>query len=171
MAGLYYRSTGDKRFFLERLDIDLNIRKLLEEMLRTRKPDGPWLFPSDWLSDAYSLGDYHTGSNVVAWAAFYHYARIVREVFGDTETAERYWTIAASIKEDLQRHNTVEGPFGLQYTEGTSAGGDALKDDASKYKGTYDDFGMQFISRLTKDGAINLFHHDGEESDTILMPL
>ncbi|WP_178024931.1 hypothetical protein [uncultured Paenibacillus sp.] len=171
MAGLYYRSTGDKRFFLKRPDIDLNIRKLLEETLRTRNPDDPWLFPSDWLSDAYSLGDYHTGSNVVAWAAFYHYARIVREVFGDMETAERYRTVAANIKEDLQRHNTAEGPFGLQYTEGTSAGGDALKDDASKYKGTYDDFGMQFIGRLTKDGAVDLFHHDGEESDTILMPL
>ncbi|GJM78861.1 hypothetical protein HMSSN139_13570 [Paenibacillus sp. HMSSN-139] len=45
MAGLYYRSTGDKRFFLERLDIDLNIRKLLEEMLRTRKPDAHGFSP------------------------------------------------------------------------------------------------------------------------------
>ncbi|RCX23650.1 hypothetical protein DFP94_1011252 [Fontibacillus phaseoli] len=171
MAGLYYRSTGDKRFFLEWPDIDISIRKLLEETLRTRNQDGPWLFPSDWLSDAYSLGDYHTGSNVVAWAAFHHYARIVREVFGDMETAEHYRTVAASIREDLQRHNTVEGPFGLQYTEGTSAGGDALKGDSSKYKGNYDDFGMQFIGHLMKDGSIDLFHRDGEESDTILMPL
>lgn len=171
MAGLYYRSTGDKRFFLDHPDIDLSIRRLLEETLRTRKQDGPWLFPSVWLSDAYSLGDYHTGSNVVAWAAFRHYARIVGEVFGDTETAERYWTIAARIKDDLQRLNTVGGPFGLQYTEGTSAGSDALKDDASKYAGDYADFGMQFIGHLTQGGSIDLFHHDGEESDTILMPL
>ncbi|GJM75830.1 hypothetical protein HMSSN036_80460 [Paenibacillus macerans] len=143
----------------------------MEETLRTRKQDGPWLFPSVWLSDAYSLGDYHTGSNVVAWAAFRHYARIVREVFGDTETAERYRTIAARIKDDLQRLNTVEGPFGLQYTEGTSAGSDALKDDASRYASDYAGFGMQFIGHLTQDGSIDLFHHDGEESDTILMPL
>lgn len=63
------------------------------------------------------------------------------------------------------------GPFGFQYTEGTSAGSNALKDDVSKYAGKYADFGMQFIGNLTSGGFIDLFHHDGEESDTILMPL
>ncbi|MET3545675.1 hypothetical protein ABID47_002286 [Paenibacillus favisporus] len=171
MAGLYYQSTGDKEFFLEHPDIDLRLRQLLEETSRTRKQGGPWLFPSVWLSDAYSLGDYHTGSNVVAWSAFHFYARSVREVFGDTQTAERYQTIAAKIKVDLQRFNTAEGPFGLQYVEGVSTAGNTLRDEARKYTGEYADFGMQFIGFLTKDGFIDLFHHDGEESDTILMPV
>lgn len=171
MAGLYYQSTGDKQFFLDNPDIDMRLRQLLEETTGTCKQDGPWLFPSVWLSDAYSLGDYHTGSNVVTWAAFHHYARIVREVFGDTQTAERYQTLASKIKLDLRRFNTLEGPFGLQYVEGTSAKGDFLRSDTGKYKGKYADFGMQFIGFLTKDGFIDLFHHDGEESDTILMPV
>ncbi|OMF30767.1 hypothetical protein BK133_16655 [Paenibacillus sp. FSL H8-0548] len=172
MAGLYYRTTGDKRLFLDNTGIDLKIRALLEETARTRKPDGPWLFPSVWLSDAYSLGDYHTGSNVIAWASFFHYARIVEDVFGDTATAERYRDIAARIQEDLEQLTTTEGPFGRQYVEGISISpSDKLKDNAKKYEGTYEDFGMQFIWNLTENGKIDLLHHDGEESDTILMPL
>lgn len=172
MAGLYYRTTGDKRLFLERPDLDLKVRALLEQTIRARKPDGPWLFPSVWLSDAYSLGDFHTGSNVIAWGCFFHYARVVEEVFGDTEAAQRYRDIAARIKDDLERLATAEGPFGPQYVEGISmSASDKLKDDAKKYEGAYDGFGMQFIMNLTENGQIDLMHHDGEESDTILMPL
>lgn len=172
MAGLYYQSTGDKDLFLQNPEIDRKLRVVMEETLRSRKPDDPWLFPSVWLSDAYSLGDYHTGSNVIAWAAFEHYARVVDEVLGDNEAALRYRDIAKRIKEDLERHHTTEGPFGPQYAEGISMNQpDKLKDDAEKYEGAYHDLGMQFIGNLTKNGQINLLHHDGEESDTILMPL
>ncbi|WP_060861138.1 hypothetical protein [Paenibacillus riograndensis] len=171
MAGLYYRTTGDKQLFLNRPGIHESICSLLEATLLTRQEEDPWLFPSVWLSDAYSLGDYHTGSNVIAWTAFVHYARIAEEVFGDTARAERYRTIAGRIRADLERLATAEGPFGLQYAEGISSSGDKLKDNAGKYTGKYADFGMQFIGNLTAEGQINLLHHDGEESDTILMPL
>lgn len=172
MAGLYYLTTGDKQLFMDSPDIDSRIRALLEETLLTRKDDDPWLFPSEWLSDAYSLGDYHTGSNVIVWASFYHYARIVEDIFEDKEVAERYRTIAARIKQDIERLATTQGPYGSQYIEGISRNEtDKLWDDAEKYKGEYKDFGMQFIENLTVNGKINLLHHDGEESDTILMPL
>lgn len=171
MAGLYYAATGDKRLFLDQPDIDRRIRKLLEDTLQTRDADGPWLFPSVWLSDAYSLGEYHTGSNVIAWASFYHYARVVEDVFADTAAAARYREIAAHIKDAIEQLEAGEGPFGLQYAEGISlSGSDKWKDNAAKYEGAYDDFGMQFIWNLTEQGQINLLHHDGEESDTILMP-
>lgn len=171
MAGLYYRSTGDKQLFLDQPEIHESICNLLEAMLLTRKEDEPWLYPSVWLSDAYSLGDYHTGSNVIAWTALFHYARIVEEVFSDTARAERYRTIAGRIREDLEQLATAQGPFGRQYTEGISRSGNKLKNSIKKYTGKYKDFGMQFIWNLVEEGQINLLHHDGEESDTILMPL
>lgn len=171
MAGLYYLTTGDKQLFLDQPDLHEQVCSLLEETLLTRKEEDLWLFPSVWLSDAYSLGDYHTGSNVMAWAAFFHYARVLEDVFGDTDEAARYRTIAGRIKADLERLATTAGPFGLQYSEGISHLSDRLKDNAEKYTGTYADFGMQFIWNLTENGQINLLHHDGEESDTILMPL
>ncbi|GGG13061.1 glycoside hydrolase [Paenibacillus albidus] len=171
MAGLYYLNTGDKQLFLDRPELHERICSLLEETLLTRKEEDPWLFPSVWLSDAYSLGDYHTGSNVIVWTAFFHYARVVEEVFGDPAGAERYRIIAGKIRDDLEQLATTEGPFGTQYTEGISTAGDKLKDNADKYTGKYADFGMQFIWNLTDNGQINLLHHDGEESDTILMPL
>ncbi|KWX87573.1 hypothetical protein AMQ83_12255, partial [Paenibacillus riograndensis] len=90
MAGLYYRTTGDKQLFLNQPGIHESICSLLEATLLTRQEEDPWLFPSVWLSDAYSLGDYHTGSNVIAWTAFVHYARLAEEVFRDTARADRY---------------------------------------------------------------------------------
>lgn len=171
MAGLYYQSTGDKRLFLNDPRLDLKLRDVLESTLRTRADGDPWLFPSVWLSDAYSLGDYHTGSNVMAWAAFSYYARVVLEVYGDRAAADRYADIAERIRGDLERIGTIEGPLGPQYAEGIAAGGpDPLSLSADRYAGVYRDFGLQFVPNLLRDGHINLLHHDGEESDTTLMP-
>jgi len=172
MAGLYYRNTGDKSFFLENPQIDAKIGDLLEETLSLRDPNAPWLFPSIWLSDAYSLGDYHTGSNIVAWTAFSAYGRVVGEVYGDIERSTRYLEIAQNIRNAIEDLCVVNGPLGHQYLEGISTSGDdKSKLDAGRYDGEYNNLGMQFIERLIENGQINLMHHDGEESDTTLIPV
>ena len=141
LAGLYYDSTADREFFESNLDLVQTLTALLEQVIASRKPDGPWLFPSRFVSDGKSLGDYHTGSNVCAWRSFKAWARILEEARGDPATAARYRKVADQIKADLDQHNIIEGPFGRQYIEGTDA-----------------------------DGTIPVMIHDGEETDTTLMP-
>jgi hypothetical protein len=172
MAGLYYASTGDKAFFLEHQHLHKKWKELLEQTIASRENKDVWLFPSIWLSDAYSLGDYHTGSNVVAWYAFKAYARVLLEVYGEVETAADYGLIADKIKEALDGYNTVEGPFGRQYLEGTSQDRDRKTFLRVEATGSiYDNFGIKYIADLIRDNEIDLMMHDGEESDTTLMPL
>lgn len=139
MAGLYYRSTGDKEFFAEHPEVAAKIKDLLAATLESRSGD-LYLFPSDWISDGPSRGDYHTGSNTVVWFAFILAAEVAEDALGDEATARKYREIAHKIKTDLDRTCIVDGPRGPQYTEGVNA-----------------------------DGSV-VFSHDGEESDTTLMP-
>jgi hypothetical protein len=139
MAGMYFRVTGDTQFFDDNPEIIDMIRSLLEEVETTRW-DRKHLYPSTWISDGQSRGDYHTGSNLTAWYAFFAASRIMDVVAKDQALAERYQEIAARIKEDLDGTNIVEGSLGRQYVEGVDA-----------------------------DGTV-IWGHDGEESDTTLMP-
>jgi len=141
LAGLYYDATGDRDWFATNPELMKTLRDILEAVLASRKADGPWLFPSSYISDGRSLGDYHTGSNVCAWRAFRSFARILEEACGDATTAARYRDIATRIKSDLDKHNIMDGPFGPQYVEGRNA-----------------------------DGSVPAMIHDGEEFDTTLMP-
>ena len=141
LAGLYYDSTADPEFFRSNPDLVQTLTGLLEQVIASRRPDGPWLFPSRYISDGKSLGDYHTGSNVCAWRSFKAWARILQETRADSATAARYREIADRIKTDLDQHNIIQGPFGRQYIEGTDA-----------------------------DCTVPVMIHDGEETDTTLMP-
>jgi hypothetical protein len=141
LAGLYYDSTADRQFFRSNPELVQTLMGLLEQVIASRKRDGPWLFPSRYISDGKSLGDYHTGSNVCAWRSFKVWARILEEAREDPATAARYREIADQIKADLDQHNIIQGPFGRQYIEGTDA-----------------------------DGTVPVMIHDGEETDTTLMP-
>lgn len=172
MAGLYYKNTGDAAFFLDNPQVGAKAQDLLEQTLALRASDDPWLFPSIWISDAYSLGEYHTGSNIIAWVAFESFGRIVEEVYADSSLGRRYRLIAQNIRNAIEEHCVVEGPLGPQYLEGICLSeGDKTKMDARRYEGAYNDLGMQFIHSLVQDGKVNLMHHDGEESDTILIPV
>lgn len=139
MAGLYYSVTGDKDFFIEHPEIIKEIKSLLDKVLKSRRGE-LYLFPSTWISDGPSRGDYHTGSNVVAWFSFKSFGDIIEGVTGDHNLANYYRSIAEYIKRDLDRTCIVPGPQGPQYVEGVNADGTPV------------------------------FCHDGEESDTTLMP-
>jgi len=141
MSGLYYAATGDRTLFLENPQLKPGLVNILEQVLASRQPSDAWLFPSRYISDGRSLGDYHTGSNVCAWFAFKSFARVLEEVYGDKANAERYREIAGRIRNSLESHNVIDGPFGKQYIEG-----------------------------VNRDGSVPVMFHDGEESDTTLMP-
>lgn len=141
LGGLYYSTTGDREFFTKNLYLKFRIREILDKVLNSKHKDA-WLFPSDWISDGPSMGDYHTGSNVLAWYCFRSMSKIMDEVYADEFTAKQYAEIAKKIKADIEKHNVIESVFGPQYIEGVDA-----------------------------DGSVPYMVHDGEESDVTLMPV
>ena len=86
MAGAHYQMTGDREFFRAHPEVLSKGRELLKEVLESRREE-PMLFPSMYVSDGDSRGDYHTGSNLVAWYAFCSMARIAREAYQEPELA------------------------------------------------------------------------------------
>ena len=139
LAGLYYRATADHSYFQSQPWIKQRINELLLAVIPTREDPDIWLFPSIFISDGYSLGDYHTGSNICAWFAFTWAARIIGEVYADPELSAYYQGIAAQIHAAILERCVIEGPFGVMFNEG-----------------------------MTKEGIAPFLYHDGEETDTTL---
>ncbi|MHC4480912.1 MAG: hypothetical protein ACYS1C_08100 [Planctomycetota bacterium] len=100
----------------------------------------PFLFPSMYVSDGDARGDFHTGSNVVVWRAFHGMARVAREAYEEPGLADEWLGAAAKVREEILRHCVGGGPLGRQFFEGANADG-------------------TFVPG-----------HDGEETDTTLMP-
>jgi hypothetical protein len=121
-AGLYYRATGDRDLFLQAPGILEFARERLNDILDLRK-EGPYLFPSERLWDGPTLGDYHTGSNILAWLAFQGMGRIAREVYGENELGDQWETVAVRIKEGIYRHCVGPSRLGPRFYEAGNADG------------------------------------------------
>jgi len=139
LAGVYYRMTGDRRFFREHPEVLDFAREQLADILETREGQ-PFLFPSKMLWDGPSRGDYHTGSNLMAWLAFHGLARVARDACDEPELADEWSAVADKVKRDILNHCVGEGSLGPRFFEGANA-----------------------------DGAF-VPGHDGEEAFTTLMP-
>ncbi len=123
LAGHYYRSTGDKEFFLAHPELFDAARRRFATLLESRRDKEVYLFHSMYISDGDARGLYHSGSNVLAWYAFQHMARIAREVFGDGHAADEWTAIAGRIREDLLKHCTGPSPDGHRFFEGVNGDG------------------------------------------------
>jgi hypothetical protein len=141
LGGLYYERTGDRAFFVAHPELKRGWDDLLEEMIASRAEGDAWLFRSRYISDGALEGDYHTGSNVVAWRALAAYSRLLEEVFGDAPRARRYAEVADKVRSAILATTVIDGPFGRQFIEG-----------------------------VDKAGKPPRMISDGEESDTTLMP-
>lgn len=142
MAGFYYSSTDDREFFIHHPEIKTKSIQLLEEVNQSRKDKNVWLYPSRFISDGVSAGDYHTGTNIFIWFCFKSFSRVLDEVYGETSLAKAYSAIAIKMKEAIDTKCVIDGPYGKQYIEGINA-----------------------------DGTVPKMEHDGEESDTTLIPV
>ncbi|WP_263357722.1 glucosidase family protein [Acidicapsa ligni] len=100
----------------------------------------PMLFPSLYFSDGEARGDYHTGSNVAAWFAFSCMSTIAAKAYRDQRLAHEWSSIAREIRAAIETHCVGDSPYGKRFYEGANA-------DGSLVEG-----------------------HDGEESETTLMP-
>lgn len=100
----------------------------------------PFLFPSMFISNGEARGHFHTGSNVAAWFAFQGAARLAKEVYLLPDLARQWQDVAARIQGSLLETCRKTGALGLQFVEG-----------------------------VFEDGTF-VPGHDGEETDTTLMP-
>ena len=140
LACACYQHNANRDFFLAHPAFLDFARDLLARVLTSGLHAGIQLFPSMYVSDGDARGDFHTGSNLVAWYAFNGLARLCREVYGQEELANQYATVASAIQTDLNARCQGEGLLGRQYFEGAYLDG-------------------SFVPL-----------HDGEESDMALMP-
>jgi hypothetical protein len=139
LAGEYYRSTGDGKFFRRHPELLAGARRIFREVLESRRGQ-VFLFPSLYISDGPARGDYHTGSNVVFWDALCKMARLAREVYNEPARADEWAAAAAKLREAILTNCAGGGAPGRRFFEGANA-------DGTKVPG-----------------------HDGEETDTTLMP-
>ncbi|MFB3881372.1 MAG: glycoside hydrolase family 125 protein [Armatimonadota bacterium] len=139
LAGAYYQMTGDQAFFRSNPGFLAGARDLLRAVLETQQGK-TFLFPSLYISDGESRGDYHTGSNLLVWYAFTHMARLAREVYDQPALADEWAAIAGKVKEALLAHCVGACSLGKRFLEGADADGTWVT------------------------------CHDGEETDVALMP-
>ena len=168
LAGLYYEYTDDLSFFVNHPVILQKARQIIDTEVSTKVPGDVMLFSSTWISDAYSLGKYHTGSNICFWKACDSLARIYQGL-GKLELANYYEKIAGKVKKAILENMTYKGHFGEQFLEGI---GDKEKEfyDVNNYDKPILDQGMIFLTDVITDQKIDLKMHDGEESDTTMIP-
>ncbi len=130
LAGMYYELTGDGETLAKMEETDgkgrkmplrERIHRILDGLLKTRGEAEPMLIQSQCLSDGPARGKYHTGSNILAWRAFASAARLYREVFGNHRRAALYAEVAERMKEDIDKHCTVEHNGQRMFAEGAGA--------------------------------------------------
>jgi hypothetical protein len=139
LAGQYYEATGDAAFFADTPHLVSRLVEIIEAVRHSKASDSP-LYPSAWISDGRSLGDFHTGSNLVTWSALHGLARILREIRHEDGIAETYEREAEMLRAAIDHHCTTATEDGRVFVEGSFADGRVLEG------------------------------HDGEESDITLMP-
>lgn len=173
MAGQYYSATGDLDFFRQNPDMLKHMSDILDEMLLSRTQEDVWLFPSVWISDGLSMGDFHTGSNLCAWAALSGFARILHAL-GEHDKANTYLAVAAKTRNELlTRCVSPDGPFGPQFVEGVGMGSKEFQeqmkaDSLEHFREKNSGFGIQFYEFYNRKENTPYLVHDGEETDTTL---
>lgn len=171
LSGTYYDYFGDHHFFLDNEDLYKQMKEILNKVITSRNPGEPHLYHSIWISDAYSLGTYHTGSNICVYRACRSLSRLALEIFDEKEYAIELENEAQAIKNDIEKYMTVETNGHRIFLEGIASLDLDAKEHMSDecYRKEMLDQGLQFLTDVNHDGTITLRMHDGEESDTTLL--
>ena len=83
------------------------MKAILQTVLESREENEPYLYRTTWISDAYALGKYHTGTNLCVYRSFMALARIAEEVFGEKSYAEMLRSEAGSVESQRKRRNVI----------------------------------------------------------------
>jgi hypothetical protein len=80
LAGFYHENTADGGFFHAHPEVLTRSLEILDQVLASRREE-TFLFPSIYVSDGESRGDFHTGSNIFLWRAFTTIAELADKVY------------------------------------------------------------------------------------------
>ena len=122
LMGLYHRMTGDRATFQGHPGLLAYARERLADVLATRQGE-PCLFPAKMIWDGPARGDYHTGSNIMAWLAFHGMAHLARHAYGEPTLADHWSATADQIKRAIYRHCVGDSRLGRRFFEGANADG------------------------------------------------
>jgi hypothetical protein len=137
LAGLTARTFGTEAVLARTSHLASHCRELAKVLLVSRPETGD-LYPSHYISDGPSRGDFHTGSNVLTWYALNVLTDLGQRVGLDEGQIRQLGDVAAQLKATIRTRCVTDGPGGEKYSEG-----------------------------VNRDGSI-VAGHDGEESDLTL---
>ncbi|MGI6173706.1 MAG: hypothetical protein ACOYI8_07345 [Christensenellales bacterium] len=107
-SGIYLRSTGDIEFFRQNRELHEHFSMLINTMLDDRIDKNKYLFTTHYLSDGETYADWHTGTNICAYAALRAMALICDVVYIDHVGAEEYDRFADRTREDILKYCVLE---------------------------------------------------------------
>jgi hypothetical protein len=117
LAGAYLRATGDVDWMRRSANLYEYGRTIFDRLSPSRwDPEG--LFPSVYISDGDARGDWHTGSNVLAWRALNDLADIAEHALRDETAAGAWRRQAVALRSAILEHCSGDGPLGRQLFEG-----------------------------------------------------
>lgn len=122
LAGAYLRATGDVAW-LRKAPLPYEYGVALFDSLDKCRSGPDDLFPSLYISDGDARGDWHTGSNILAWRALTDMAEMADYALGDSSAADRWREWAVALHAAILGRCTGPGPKGPQFFEGGFADG------------------------------------------------
>ncbi|WP_125702203.1 glycoside hydrolase family 125 protein [Lacticaseibacillus daqingensis] len=170
LAGMYYQWFGDVQFFKDQPQLVADYAQLLQTIRNDTHQPHPVLRGSEWVSDAYALGDVHTGSNICLWSACVGLAEIY-QALGQSTQAGAMNRYAQEIHEAIDSFLVVKDKSGQHWLEGRNVDGNYLSVSTRGYEQSIHDQGLIFLSYMIKNHHLSLVMHDGEESDTTMAPV
>jgi hypothetical protein len=119
---LYHQMTDDRERLRTFPGLLRHAQRRLADVLATRRGE-PYLFPSTMIWDGPSLGDYHTGSNILAWKAFSGMAAVARGVYAEASLADEWLEVAERLRNDIYARCVGNTDAGPRFYEGANEDG------------------------------------------------
>lgn len=154
LAGALVSATGDVASFAQDATFLAYGKQVAQLLLSSRAP-GETLFPSVFISDGPSRGDFHTGSNVKAWYALRTMATILGQVPAEEERAAELAKEADRVREAIYALCQGEGRFGAELFEGVYRDGAVVPG----HDGEETDLTLASFYRLTDVDDPGVIHH------------
>ncbi|MFM2163448.1 MAG: hypothetical protein RLZZ383_2960, partial [Pseudomonadota bacterium] len=122
IAGEVYQWSGATTDFGDGTRFERQYRCLVDSVLATQYDDVA-LFPSSYIWDGPSRGDFHVGSNIAVWYVLRAGARFAEDLWADPTTAAAWSAKADEVRAALLERGVIDGWFDEQFAEGTRADG------------------------------------------------
>lgn len=129
------------------------LHQLADCMIENMPPEGS-LYPTTYISDGLSRGDFHTGSNILAWRAIVAMSEDFRELFG-SQTLDLLTSLGIRIKAAIDTICIGSFGEGKQFVEGMYSN----KDPVSIHDAEESDIALSGVYGFTKRDDCRVINH------------